>query len=382
MQMIQIQLLVIQLHLLMIHLQLHALLHTTSAGSMFVLCLFFLKQLIPKNLPFAAAESPFETTIIFSKQHIANIFEKIHAKYNMKKNELKKIIEYNLPLANGKMKTLYIENDDDKIENLTSFYCKMEELNTYPLIIHKRKKDAKRDNRPIEKVYQALMVNFFSADLNFYQMFVDHLDIAERFKSTRDYISLIMGEKCLNLVSPAHFYCHIKGCDTLIVLGYFSKLSLVIRHWDGHAVLEHDEGPGSDLARRYRYVEKEKGGKKWLLISDFQSRLEELNASIYNGKKLTITEGSYNFIGKDSKFNGRSFLIDENILEAILNCDHLALANLPKPKPPVGMKSYFAVTSSSFSSSSKNSASVVKSSQKASPVVTTVTTSSSSSKNS
>ena len=312
-----------------------------------------------KEFTIRRAESPFETTITITKNHIMNVFEKIHSKYNMKKNELKRIvIEYTLPLANGKMKTLFVENDDDKEENLISFYCKMEELSPYPLIIHTKKSLGRRGLRPAEKIYQALVVNNFSADLNFYEMFVDNIDVAEKFKNTRDYVSLIMGVKCMNLLSPAHFYCHIKGCGKVIITGYFSKLSLVVRHWEKHSVAEYDVGPGSDMARRYRYIEKVKGGKKWLMLGDFESRLEELNNTIHNEKKLTITEGSYNYIDKDSKFSGRSFLINEDILDAILNCDYEALASLPKPKPPGSIKSYFSSppSSSTCSSSTKKSA--------------------------
>lgn len=99
-----------------------------------------------------------------------------------------------------------------------------------------------------------------------------------------------MGRSCLNLVSPAHFYCHILGCKKLIVLGYSSKLSLVVRHWEDHAVAENDEGPGSDMCPRYRYIEKFKDGKNWLLGGDVATRLQESeNLTAENGKQLNIS---------------------------------------------------------------------------------------------
>lgn len=135
----------------------------------------FSESLDYKEFTIRRAESQFESTITISKENIDQMFQKIHSKYKMKKGDLVKIvIEFKLFLSNGAGKSLYINNDEDKIENLKSFYCKMEELSTTPLIIH-LKSVGGREIRPVEIIYKSLMVKNFSADIKFYQMFVDIL---------------------------------------------------------------------------------------------------------------------------------------------------------------------------------------------------------------
>ena len=298
-----------------------------------------------KQFTIRLKESSIESTITFSKFHISKIFEKVQAKYKIKKLE-NIVFEYSLPLSNGKRKSLFVYNDDEAVESLTSFYCQAEEMSPYPLIVH-LERQGKREIRPSEKVYKALMVKNFSADIKFYNMLVDHINITARFKAKREYVSLLLGKKCLNLVSPAHYHCHFQGCDKTIILGAFSKLSLVHRHWEDHSKRSKDD-PSSTLVKRYRYVEGTKGGELWLKDADLQSRIKDLNSSNFDGVPLSMPKGKYNFIEAETEFNGRAFLVKPDILDMILKGDKDALSKLPKPKT---MKSYFSSSSKHSSSS-------------------------------
>ena len=296
-----------------------------------------------KQFSIRRAETPFSSTIVLSKHHIGGIFEKIHKKFNMRKGELKKMaLQYRLPLSNGRGKTMYVFNDSDAEENLSAFYTQMPEMSVYPVVVHLMKRTSQERDRTREKIYKALMVKNFSADIKFYNLLVENLDIAIKFRNARDVVSLMMGRHCQNLVSPGHFRCHITGCQSFFVLGSFSKLSLIKRHWSDHAV-DEPQGPGNDLTRRFDFV-KSKGGAKWLYGATFEERLANLNGSSLNGKPLTIVEGSYLYIDSDTVFKGKSLLVKDEILNAILEGDTDALSKLPKITTRT-MKSFFTESS-------------------------------------
>ena len=50
-------------------------------------------------------------------------------------------------------------------------------MSTHPLVVHTDKTTRKRELRGSEKIYKALMTKNFSADIQFYKMLVDNLDM-------------------------------------------------------------------------------------------------------------------------------------------------------------------------------------------------------------
>lgn len=64
-----------------------------------------------------------------------------------------------------------------------------------------------------------------------------------------------------------------------------------------------------------------------------------MNAMTYEGKKLNVVKGNFNYILNNTKFEGRRFLVDEEVLESIVSGDAL-----PKMSKQITIKSYFCQT--------------------------------------
>lgn len=293
-----------------------------------------------KQFMIRRAESCIESPIIFSKHNLDDIFSKIGRKFKDIKQVKDISLEYSLVLSNGSRKAIYIFNDEDAVENLKIFYAQAEEMSPYPLIVHTSKLGG-RKKRHNEVLYQETMKKSFSCDLKFYELLADNLMIAINFKMSRELISLVMGRRCLNLLSPGHFVCHIRGCRKILVLGGFSKLQMVERHWHEHQ-LSSSEGAMScaDLSLRYGYL-KTKAGKRWSseFSGTFEEKIAELETIFFQGKSLSLLKGNFTYIDSDSKFEGRPLLVDESILEGILNGDRDILSKVPKLP---SIKSYFS----------------------------------------
>ena len=175
------------------------------------------------------------------------------------------------------------------------------------------------------------MLKNFSCDIKFYETLVDNLDIALKFKNKRDLTSLVMGQKCLNLLSPAHFFCHVRGCGKILVLGGFSKMHIIERHWHEHQAYSSDSlSSCADLALRYAFL-KTAAGKLWLRMSgSLEEQIMKLEGMQYKGKPLTVIQGNFIYVMKDTKFEGRPLMVDDVILNSIINGDHNALSKLPR----------------------------------------------------
>ena len=286
-----------------------------------------------------------ESPIVFEKNRVDDIFNKIGRKYKDIKHIKDISLEYSVPLSNQKRKTFFVYNDDDAEENLKIFYSQAEEMSPYPLIVHVRKLGARKD-RPNEMLYKTLMKKKFSCDTKLYEMLVDNLDIAIKLKKNREFISVVMGRKCLNLLSPGHFYCHVRGCQKILILGGFCKLHIIERHWHEHqaqAFSPDAHHSCADLVLRYAFL-KTIGGKLWYtdFFGTFEEKITQMQTMMYEGKKLAAVEGNFNYILNDTKFEGRPLLVDEVILESIINGDRDALSKIPQQ---VTMKSYFSQSS-------------------------------------
>ena len=293
-----------------------------------------------KKFMIRRAESSIESPIVFERERLDDIFNKIGRKFRDIKRVKDITLEYSIPLSNDSRRTFFICNDEDALENLEIFYAQAEEMSPYPLIAHVKKLD-RRTERPKEILYKTMMKKKFSCDNFFYKMLVENLDIAIQFKRTRELINVVMGRKCVNLLSPGHFYCHIRGCKKILTLGGFSKLHIIERHWHEHQAGSSDsQFSCADLSLRYAFL-KTSGGKLW--YSDFSGTFEEkiaqMETMMYEGKNLTAVEGNFNYISNDSKFEGRPFLVDEDILDGIINGDRDTLSKIPKQ---VTIMSYFS----------------------------------------
>ena len=278
--------------------------------------------------------------------------------------EVKNIVLY-YPIcdSNGNVKEVALENDEWAEENIETFYTQTPEMASLTVEVCKGTIEKKgrppspqeiiyrktirkyfsidrefyhtiekkgRPPSPQEIIYRRTIRKFFSVDHDFYELLARHTNFSETFKRRRDMVGIILGRPCQNLLSPAHFYCHIRGCETLVTLGDFSKLQAIKRHWKLH-VTRKDVGMETceQILKTFNHIQT-KGGDAWLMGREVDERIRVLNSV----PDLKIpSSSSHLFIYPDARLNFRHLLVDDNILQDVVAGDIEALTRVPKPVP-------------------------------------------------
>ena len=275
-------------------------------------------------------EVSMETCITIDKNFLGDVFEKVVKKYHIKKNLEDLVLYYPIRVSNGGTREVAVMNDEFAAENIETFYLQTPEMSSLT-VEQVSQVNESRPKTPAEILYSTTIGKYFSVDKKFYELLVSHKSLTDKFFLRRKYLSVVMGRKCQNLLNPAHFICHIRGCESVLVLGAFSKLTLIKRHWKDHCIKE-DLGKEScsNLFRRITYLEKKCKGDVVVAGRDVENVVDELEQAEFEGVSLKIVPGNHLYIEEGTKFSSRHLLIDHNVLSKILDGNPQALDDIPK----------------------------------------------------
>ena len=297
-----------------------------------------------------------EVAINIKKAEYKNIFSHVGKVMNIPQVTYIKI-SYVLKLKGGGEKEVtLVYNKDKKIldESLKMFYSQAVPCST--LLVGMVKPSKTRLTRPTEKIFDKYFSDYSAADKRFYQDMISST-VAKQFILKTKYVRALMGsEKCVNLVSPGHFLCHVPGCNTLVKLKAFNDLTLMILHVKQHALPNSSNNNNNNsnnnnkknetqpnmsnfikdkscrvLIRRHNYIKQKKGNLATrdlsAVIIDMESRKTE------KGFPYAIKELMKNkiLVEAGQTFKGSTRHTDLVVMEKIAALDPCALDGVAEP---------------------------------------------------
>ena len=277
-----------------------------------------------------------EKTITFYLGDCNKVFEKACRMYKIITKE-NYVLHYPLRQADGTSRRMTLSMDEFIEEQCTSFYRTCEEYSL--LLLEEVIVSKARPLKPHECLFKTIMTKNFTVDDRFYATLAEHpVQLCEKFLEKRNYISLLLGRECGNLLNHGYYLCHIRGCQKLIKFGSFCNLTLMISHIRRHS--KDGNECAQTLMRRHCYLTQD-SKQNWKKVHHLEKEIDQLNQSELSQQSLAVNTSGMFFVENGLKFKGAHLLLDVEIVFKLAIGDKSALNLTDIPSTSKQIQSFY-----------------------------------------